>query len=79
MSLQLLFDFFTQIQVYTGLSAPSLILVIIAMYRSFMAGLQRGDGIVAVLAQTAFFGLVFILFGYFVVNHIWNLFLAWIR
>ena len=69
-------NLFTQLQVITGLSPLSTIFFLLAMWKSARSAWSSNDTIVGVIAQLAFFMLIWWLVGYLLLNPIWNLILG---
>jgi len=70
---------FTQLQLTLGLSAPSLILLIIAVWKSLTKSLQECDTMAGVIAQVAFTALIWYLIGLVIINPLYNLILSGIQ
>lgn len=69
-------NLFTQLQIITGLSPLSMIFFLLAMWKSAKSAWSNNDTIIGVIAQLAFFMLIWWLVGYLLLNPIWNLILG---
>jgi hypothetical protein len=69
-------NFFTQLQVWTGLSAPALLWLLITTYKSSKHALSENDTVAGALAEIAFSILLWWLVGYLLINPLWNLLLS---
>ena len=69
-------NLFTQLQIITGLSPLSMIFFLLAMWKSARSAWSNNDTIVGVIAQLAFFMLIWWFVGSLPLNPIWNLILG---
>lgn len=66
-------NLFIQLQIITGLSPLSTIFFLLAMWKSARSAWSNNDTIVGVIAQLAFFMLIWWLTGYLLFNPLWNI------
>jgi len=69
-------NLFIQLQLITGLSPLSLILFMLATWKSAKAAWSNNSSIAGVVAETIFYMLIWWLVGYLLLNPIWNLILG---
>jgi len=69
-------NFFTQLQVWTGLSAPALLWLIFTTCKAFKHASSEHDSVAAILAEVSFSILLWWLVGYLLINPLWNLLLS---
>ncbi|MBO8183156.1 MAG: hypothetical protein H0Z28_10250 [Archaeoglobus sp.] len=69
-------NFFTQLQMWTGLSAPALLWLVFTTYKAFKHASNEHDSVAAILAEVSFSILLWWLVGYLLINPLWNLLLS---
>lgn len=69
-------DIFVQLQLWTGLSAPALLLLMYATYKAFKHATSESDNIMGIVGEVGISILFWWLVGYLIINPVWNLLLA---
>jgi len=69
-------DFFIQLQLWTGLSAPALLWLLFTTYKAFKHATSESDDIVTILGQIGVSILFWWLVGFLGINPLWNLVLS---
>ena len=69
-------NFFIQIQLWTGLSAPALLWLMFTTYKAFKHAASEHDTVMAIIAEVGLSILFWWLVGFLIINPLWNLFLS---
>ena len=72
------FTFFTQIQVWTGLSTPAFLWLIFTTYKAFKHASSESDSIMEIISEVAVSIFFWWLVGFFLINPLWNYILSWV-
>ena len=67
---------FAQLQLWTGLSAPALFLLLYTTYKAAKSASSNTDSIGSIIASVIFSILFWWLVGYLIINPIWNIILG---
>lgn len=67
---------FGELQVWTGLSAPALLWLLLSIFRSAKKAAAEGFGLTGILAHVLFAFVFWWLVGYLLINPLWNMLIS---
>jgi len=67
---------FAELQVWTGLSAPALLWLLLSLFRSAKKAAAEGFGLLGTLAHVGFAFVFWWLVGYLLINPLWSMLIS---